>query len=305
MKNTVTRRDFLVKVRRQLPPWPLRMEYLDFPRRRASADDTTANEKGPIRLGLASHTFRNFSRVQLIGSMKQLRVTALNTKDTKDHLPTDPAAGVRSACRLCRGRHHAARRRDTIYFDKNDEADIRGKFAYCKRVGIGVIVAGDPTPETCSLRVEKFAKEYDMRIAIHNHGPEDKLWHSPLDVLEAVKNMDARMVACIDVRHTVRAGTDVVEAIHAAGARLFNVHMKDLTDFQKKDSQVAVGEGRMPVKKIFEALVAINYRESFVDLELRNRRWMIPCLVLATASLICVAFLAGMGCARRPKRFAT
>src|SRR5213078_3533830 len=62
------------------------------------------------------------------------------------------------------------------------------------------------------------------------------------------------------------AGTEVVQAIHEVGARLFNVHMKDLTSFQSKESQVAVGEGIMPVKKIFEALGAIKYK-GFVDLE--------------------------------------
>jgi sugar phosphate isomerase/epimerase len=78
--------------------------------------------------------------------------------------------------------------------------------------------------------------------------------------------MDARMGCCIDVGHTVRAGTDVVQAIHNAGTRLFNIHMKDLADLQNKDSQVAVGDGRMPVKKMLEALVAIKY-QGFVDLE--------------------------------------
>ncbi|MGD0268516.1 MAG: sugar phosphate isomerase/epimerase, partial [Candidatus Sulfotelmatobacter sp.] len=114
--------------------------------------------------------------------------------------------------------------------------------------------------------IEKFAKEYDIRVAIHNHGPEDKIWHSPLDVLKAVKNMDPRIGCCIDVGHTVRAGTDVVQAIHEAGPRLFNVHMKDLTNFENKESQVAVGDGIMPVRKMFEALIVIKYK-GFVDLE--------------------------------------
>ena len=90
-----------------------------------------------------------------------------------------------------------------------------------------------PTPETLP-RIEKFVKEYDIRIAIHNHGPEDKLWPSPLDVLKAVKNMDPRIGCCIDVGHAVRAGTDVVQAIHEVGPRLFNMHMKDLTNFQTR-----------------------------------------------------------------------
>ena len=58
----------------------------------------------------------------------------------------------------------------------------------------------------------------------------------------------------------------MIDAIHAAGPRLFNMHMKDLANFSDKESQVAVGEGRMPLPAIFQALQAINY-EGFVDLE--------------------------------------
>jgi sugar phosphate isomerase/epimerase len=223
-----------------------------------------ADEGSPIRLGMASYTFRNFNRAQMIGFLKQLNVLALNAKDVKDHLPIDPQTEASALADYAAAgiKLHAA---GTIYFPKDEDADIRNKFEYCKRAGIGVIVAGDPAAETLP-RIEKFVKEYDIRFAIHNHGPEDKLWHSPLDVLKAVKGMDPRIGCCIDVGHTARSGTDVVQAIHEVGARLFNVHMKDLTNFQSKESQVAVGEGIMPVKKIFEALGAIKYK-GFVDLE--------------------------------------
>jgi sugar phosphate isomerase/epimerase len=224
----------------------------------------SASDVSPVRLGLASYTFRNFTRAQLIGFMKQLNVSTLNAKDVKDHLPMDPQEEVAALADYAAAgiKLHAA---GAIYFAKDEDADIQAKFEYCKRAGITVIVAGDPTPETLP-RIEKFVKEYDIRIAIHNHGPEDKLWPSPLDVLKAVNGMDPRIGCCIDVGHTVRAGTDVVQAIHEAGPRLFNLHMKDLTNFQSKDSQVAVGDGIMPVRKMFEALIAIRYK-GFVDLE--------------------------------------
>jgi sugar phosphate isomerase/epimerase len=196
----------------------------------------------------------------MIGFMKQLNVFALNAKDVKDHLPmaSQEEATALADYAAAGIKLHAA---GAIYFAKDEDADIRSKFEYCKRAGIDVIVAGDPAPETLP-RIEKFVKEYDIRIAIHNHGPEDKLWH----VLKAVKSMDSRIGCCIDVGHTVRAGTDVVQAIHEAGPRLFNIHMKDLTNFESKESQVAVGDGMMPVRKMFEALIATGYK-GFVDLE--------------------------------------
>jgi sugar phosphate isomerase/epimerase len=224
----------------------------------------SAGKASPIRLGLASYTFRNFNRAQLIGFMQQLNMFALNAKDVKDHLPMDPQqeAAALSDYTDAGIKLHAA---GAIYFAKDEDADIRAKFEYCKRAGIGVIVAGDPAPETLP-RMEKFVKEYDIRIAIHNHGPEDKLWPSPLDVLKVVKGMDPRIGCCIDVGHTLRTGTDVVQAIHETGPRLFNVHMKDLTNSESKESQVAVGEGKMPVRRMFEALIATQY-QGFVDLE--------------------------------------
>ncbi len=217
-----------------------------------------------IRLGLASYTFRNFDRAQLIGFMKQLHVTGLNAKDIKDHLPAAPEAESKALADYTAAgiKLHAA---GAIYFSKDDDAAIRAKFEYCKRAGISVIVAGDPTPQTLP-QIEKYVKQYNIRIAIHNHGPEDTEFPSPLDVLKAIKNMDPRIGCCIDVGHTARTGTDVVQAIHTVGPRLFNVHMKDLTSFKSKESQVAVGDGIMPVRDIFVALARIQY-PGWVDLE--------------------------------------
>ncbi len=218
----------------------------------------------PIHLGVASYTFRNFTRDKMIGFMKQLDVMALNAKDVKDHLPMEPEAEAKALADYAAAgiKLHAA---GTINFRKDEDDDIRSKFEYCKRAGISVIVAGDPAPETLP-RIEKFVKEYDIRLAIHNHGPEDKWWHSPLDVLKGVQKYDPRIGCCIDIGHTVRAGVDVVKAIHEVGPRLYNMHVKDLTSFQSKESQVAVGDGSMPVRKVFEALIAMRYR-GFVDLE--------------------------------------
>ncbi|MFZ0520973.1 MAG: sugar phosphate isomerase/epimerase [Candidatus Acidiferrales bacterium] len=252
-----------------------------------------AAEKTKIRLGLASYTFRNSTRAQLIAFMQQLQISALNAKDVKDHLPTDPQAEAAALADYSEAKIqlHAV---GAVYFAKDEDADIRAKFDYAKRAGVSVIVAGDPAPQTLP-RLEKFVREYDIRIAIHNHGPEDKLWPSPLDVLKAVKNLDPRIGCCIDVGHAARAGANVVEAIHQVGQRLFNVHMKDLTNFQDKASQVAVGQGKMPTREIFKALLQTNY-QGYVDLEYEvHEDNPMPGVIASYAYMRGV--LAGMGCA--------
>jgi sugar phosphate isomerase/epimerase len=231
----------------------------------AMAEAVEATGKpSPIKLGLASYTFRNFTRAQMIGFMKQLNLTDLNCKDAKDHLPADPTGEEAALADYAANgiKVHAV---GTVYFPKDEDDDIRAKFEYAKRAGVKVIVAGDPAPATLP-RIEKFVKEYDIRLAIHNHGPEDKIWHSPYDVLKVVDKMDPRIGCCIDIGHACRAGANVPQAIRDVGPRLFNLHSKDLTDFSSKESQVAVGEGVIPFREIFESLIAVRY-PGFVDLE--------------------------------------
>ena len=221
-----------------------------------------ASSSSPIRLGIASYTFRKFDQAHLIEFMKELKTPYLNLKDV--HLPMTPADQVATRAAEYRAAGMTLTAAGTIYFAKDDDNDIRSKFEYVKAAGIPIIV-GAPTREVLP-RVEKFVKEYDIKLAIHNHGTEDKQWPSPLDVLAAVKSMDPRIGCCIDVGHTMRTGTDPIAAIKKVGPRLFDIHIKDLADGKVKESQVAVGDGIMPVPGIFKALIDIGYKGN-VDLE--------------------------------------
>src|SRR2546427_11390999 len=174
MKNTLSRRNF---VRASA------IVASAFASKDASAliqERPSAGESSPFRLGLASYTFRNFSRAQMIGFLKQLNVFALNLKDVKDHLPSDMQQELSALSDYAAAgmKPHAA---GTIYFEKDEDADIRSKFEYCKRAGIGVIVAGDPAPAKLP-RGEKIVKEDDIRLALHKHRPGDKILQLPLGV---------------------------------------------------------------------------------------------------------------------------
>lgn len=256
MKNTLTRRSAL------RASAALSASALLSPIARAGGLGAAPLAASPIRLGIASYTFRKFDQAKLIEYMKELKTPYLNLKDV--HLPMTPLDQVKGRADEYRAAGMKITAGGTIYFGKDEDDDIRQKFEYCKAAGIPIIV-GSPTHQTIG-RVEKFVKEYDIKLAIHNHGTEDKEWPSPVDVLKVVKNMDPRMGCCIDVGHCMRAGTDPVEAVHLVGPRLFDMHMKDLADGHVKESQVAVGEGIMPVRDIFRALIEIKYPGN-VDLE--------------------------------------
>jgi sugar phosphate isomerase/epimerase len=151
-----------------------------------------------------------------------------------------------------------------ITFESDTDEGVKKYFDYARAAGMPLIVC------TCKAsmlpRIEKFARQYDIKVAIHNHGPEDENFPSPYDVLKAVNGMDPRIGLCIDWGHTVRAGADPARATADAGARVLDMHAKDLRDFTSAESQVAVGEGKMPVADIFRQLRAIRY-QGYVNLE--------------------------------------
>ena len=126
----------------------------------------------PIRLGVASYSFHKFDRAKVIEFLKELNVTTLNAKDIKDHLPMTPPSATDEALAAYKAAGIQLTGAGVIYFPTPDEADIRQKFEYAKRAGVSLIV-GSPTRAALPA-VEKFVKEYNIRLAIHNHGPLDK-----------------------------------------------------------------------------------------------------------------------------------
>lgn len=222
-----------------------------------------AARKDALRLGVASYSLREFPRAEAIGMIKALGTPFVNIKSVHleyDLSPAELAAG--------RAEFEAAGLEivggGTITFQRDTDEEVRKYFEYAKGAGMPLIVA---TADPAILpRIERFAREYDVKVAIHNHGPEDEHYPSPYDALRYIDNMDARMGLCVDVGHTVRAGTDVVKAIRDAGPRVLDLHMKDLTDFTERDSQVIVGQGKIPIAGIFAQLLEMNFQGA-VNLE--------------------------------------
>jgi sugar phosphate isomerase/epimerase len=216
-----------------------------------------------IQLGIASYSLRKFPLDKALEMMKALRTPYVNFKSV--HAPYNASPQDRAATRQ---RIQAAGFRivggGTIDFTKDGDDDVRSLFTYARDMGMPLIVATCNPPVV--PRLEKFAKQFDIKVAIHNHGPEDTKFPSPYDVLAVVKTLDPRVGLCIDIGHTVRTGTDVVKAITDAGPRVLDLHAKDLRDLKDKASQCIVGEGAIPFPDIFRALEHIHFG-GFVNLE--------------------------------------
>ena len=207
----------------------------------------------------------SFSRIPLDATIQGIRRVGVHCVSIKDaHLPLKSTADQRKAV--------VAKFRDAgitplscgVIGLKGGESELRNAFEYVRDAGIPTIVCA-PTPEVLPA-LEPLVKEFDIKLAIHNHGPEDKSFPSPLDVWEAVQKLDERIGLCIDVGHTARCGVEPVQAIRTCSARLYDVHLKDLSSREAKARAVEVGRGVLDIRGILQALRDVHF-EGHVGLE--------------------------------------
>lgn len=224
--------------------------------RGAPATAVPAPPETTLKLGVASYSLREFPRAAAIEMIRALRTPYVNIKSF--HLPyTLSAAELATARREFEAAGLTIVGGGTITFERDTDEEVGKYFDYAKGAGMPLIVV---TAAPAILpRIERFAKRFDIAVAIHNHGPEDPHYPSPYDALRYVKDMDRRMGLCVDIGHTVRAGTDVVKALADAGPRVLDLHIKDLRDLKVRESQTIVGEGSMPITDIFRQLIAMRY----------------------------------------------
>jgi sugar phosphate isomerase/epimerase len=226
------------------------------PRSGVEADGLAATPAAPLKLGVASYSMREFSLDQALEMAKTLAVTRMTFKDV--HIPrTDPPEATRALRAKIEAAGITIMGGGTITIP-NNPAQIEKEFVYAKNAGFPLIYV-DPEPAALDT-IERFAKSYDIRVAIHNHGPEDKRWPRPQDAYAAIKSRDKRLGLCIDVGHTTRTGTDAVQACRECRDRLYDMHVKDLASKTEKESQVEVGRGVIDFPSLFRTLIEIGYQ---------------------------------------------
>jgi sugar phosphate isomerase/epimerase len=210
-----------------------------------------------LSMGIAGYTFHNYSVDQAIAMMQLVNMTSLSIKDF--HLPLDSTPEKISEVL---GKFQAAGitvyAAGVIYMKTTAEADLA--FDYARRIGVKLII-GSPTYELLPYVASK-VKATDIRMAIHNHGPEDKLYPGPGDIYDRIKALDPGMGICLDIGHAVRAGVDPVQAVRDYSTRIFDLHIKDVYEATPQDKPAIVGRGIIDFPGLVGALKKINFQGS-------------------------------------------
>jgi inosose dehydratase len=226
-----------------------------------AAASTSTNSENNLQVGMAGFTFAKFDVEKSIDIMKRVDVKNLSVKDF--HLPLDSTPEkIQSVLAQFAAGGINVYAVGVIYMKTKEAVDQA--FDYAKKVGVSLIV-GVPNPELIDYAEEK-VKSSNIRLAVHNHGPEDKLYPSPKIVYDLVKNRDERVGLCIDIGHSTRAGQDPAKAVLDYNKRVFDLHIKDVTEAVKDGKAIEVGRGIIDFPALVRALNKIKYK-GFCSLE--------------------------------------
>jgi sugar phosphate isomerase/epimerase len=211
--------------------------------------------QGALNLGLASYTFREFSLDEAISMTKRLDLSWISLKSF--HLPLDSSENViKKASALVRDAGLNLYGVGVIYM--KNEQEVEKAFHYAHTAGAQVII-GVPDPGLLGL-VEEKIKQLDIRLAIHNHGPTDKLYPTPESAYERIKGLDRRIGLCLDAGHTQRAGKDPSASALRYKDRLLDVHIKDVTQAAAAGTTCEIGRGVINIPRLLKTLMEIDYK---------------------------------------------
>jgi sugar phosphate isomerase/epimerase len=218
---------------------------------------TQAAQRPRLKLGLQLYSLRNFpidqalqhakdlgfQQVEFYSGMLPIQSTAQELDRVKSKV-----AGLGMSISA-----HGVNR-----FSK-DEAANRKLFEFAKALGIPTITA-DPDPDSFS-NLDALVKEFDIRVAIHNHGPTHR-YNKVVDVLRAIESHDVRIGACADLGHFIRSSEKPEDVIRALKGRLYGVHLKDFAEMTNKTKGVILGKGHLDCLKVFTALTETQFPEN-------------------------------------------
>jgi len=211
--------------------------------------------KPKLKLGLASYTLRKFDLDQTLAMTKRVGLKYIAFKSF--HLPLDSSPDhIRAVVAKVKGAGLELYGGGVIYM--RNEEQVRQAFEYAKVAGMTTII-GVPAHNLLPL-VDRLVKDYDIKVAIHNHGPGDKVYPIPASAYALIKDLDPRIGLCNDIGHTCRSGIDPSVSVEKYADRLHDVHVKDVSAAVREGHTVEVGRGVIDIPKFLRTLVKIDYQ---------------------------------------------
>ncbi|MBP7142775.1 MAG: sugar phosphate isomerase/epimerase [Opitutaceae bacterium] len=228
--------------------------WFDVPRLLADMSPRPRKIYGDFPMGIQSYCFRAFG---VEGALDRTRELGLGRIEFfRLHFPaTRDAIKIQEMKDACARRGISISGHGVQAFSKDHAAnDAFFKFVSAAKIPI---ITANPAPDAFES-LNKLVAAYDLRIAIHNHGPGSQ-YSTIDDCLNAVKGSDPRIGFTADLGHFIRSDQDPVEAITRMAGRLYGVHLKDVAERKDKTTGVILGKGHLDVMGVFHALKKVRF----------------------------------------------
>lgn len=210
-----------------------------------------------LNLGMASYTFREFPLEDTLKMTKRLGLERIAFKDF--HLSLESTDGeIKAIAEKTRAAGIDLYGCGVVYMKNGQE--VERTFHYAQTAGMRIII-GVPNHELLNM-VNKMVDKHNIKVAIHNHGPGDKLYPTPESAYVRIKNLDPRIGLCIDIGHTQRCGVDPSDSAQKFADRLLDVHIKDVTSATREGGTVEIGRGVIDIPKFLRTLIKLDYKGS-------------------------------------------
>ena len=234
---------------------------------RASVTIPEECKTGGFAVGCQCWTFNRFSAYEAVektalagGKVIEFypgQKLSTNQPDAKwDHNASDETVAAMKA-HLAK---HALRAVNYGVVSGKDEAEWRKIFEFAKKLDLYAITTEDDNKIDL---IERLVKEFDIRIAIHNHPRKAndanyKVW-DPNYVLALVKGRDPRIGACADLGHWATSGIKPVDAVKILKGRIISAHFKDRLAIGKQTEDQPFGSGVSDIKGVLDEFKAHGF----------------------------------------------
>jgi inosose dehydratase len=215
-----------------------------------------ASSRSRLKLGIQLYSLRGYSVDQALRHAKDLGFEQVEF--FSGMLPLDASAEQIAAQRQRVAELGMSISAHGVNPFSKDAAANRKSFEFANALGIRNITA-DPDPDSFD-NLNDLVQEFDIRIAIHNHGPNHR-YNKAVDVLHAIEGRDERIGACADLGHYIRSGERPTEVIRLLKGRLYGIHLKDFAEMKAETKGVVLGRGHLNVPDVFATLQQVQFPE--------------------------------------------
>lgn len=192
-----------------------------------------------------------FEQVVEFASANHIRYLQL----TSQHL--DPNAPAKESLRkkALLDRHGLIAYTFGVNDTSTDQGANRKLFEFARLIGAKLIVVEPALADWDSL--EALVKEYDIKLAIHNHGL-GTTYANPEVLSQVLSARDPRIGVCLDVGWITAAGFNAAKVFRQYRGRVYDIHLKDkkVRRTGKLSSAVdtGIGRGDANIEELFSAI---------------------------------------------------